>query len=105
MLCGSQEGKAAAKGKGPVAGPLHHANSLLEGVRTTLRRNAASHPDLAHSGGSGSIAVPADPVDNAAKASSLHCTMLNLCTSVIQPTLQPESSAHVSHAQPLPIHD
>lgn len=59
-----QEGKASPKGRGTVGSTLHHANSLTEGVRSTLRRNAGSHPDLVHSDGSGVLQPePAEPAD------------------------------------------
>ena len=59
-----QEGKASPKGRGSVGSSIHHANSLAEGVRSTLRRNAGSHPDLVHSGGSGVVQPePAEPAD------------------------------------------
>jgi len=59
-----QEGKASPKGRGSVGSSIHHANSLAEGVRSTLRRNAGSHPDLVHSGGSGVIQPESDgPAD------------------------------------------
>ena len=63
-----QEGKATSKGKGPVGGSIHHSNSLAEGVRNTLRRNAASHPDLVHSGGSGVVQPPTEPAEQLDKA-------------------------------------
>ena len=59
-----QEGRASPKGRGTVGSPIHHANSLAEGVRSTLRRYAGSHPDLVHSGGSGVMQPePAEPAD------------------------------------------
>jgi len=59
-----QEGKASPKGRGSVGSSIHHANSLAEGVRSTLRRSAGSHPDLVHSGGSGVIQPePAEAAD------------------------------------------
>lgn len=48
--------------------PLHNGSGLAEGMRTTLRRNAGSHPDLAHSGGSGAAAMLADAADQPDKA-------------------------------------
>lgn len=46
---------------------------MAEGVRPILRRNAASHPDLAHSGGSGMMGVLAEAADNPEQARH-HCT-------------------------------
>lgn len=66
-LCKLQEGKVSPKSKGPVGGSIHHSNSLAEGVRNTLRRNAASHPDLVRSGGSEVVQPPAESSEPAEK--------------------------------------
>ena len=61
-----QEGKASPKGRGTAGSSIHHASSLAEGVRNTLRRNGGSHPDLVRTGSE--AAQPAtEPAETAAK--------------------------------------
>ena len=57
-----------------MGGPLRSSSGMAEGVRTTLRRNAASHVDLAHSGSSAVAAMLADAADDPDKARQTCCT-------------------------------
>ncbi|KAL0042783.1 hypothetical protein WJX79_011021 [Trebouxia sp. C0005] len=79
----AKEGKASPKGRGTVGSTLHHANSLTEGVRSTLRRNAGSHPDLVHSDGSGVLQPePAEPADKTVQGKAGYGLVLALQLTV-----------------------
>ena len=60
-----QEGRVTKAGGAMPA--THNAGSLADGMRNTLRRNGASHPNLAHSGGSGIVQVPPEATEAAQK--------------------------------------
>ena len=75
-----QEAKAGSKSKSTIGGLMHRANSLGEGMRSTLRRNAGSHQSLARSTGSGSVIMTADLAEQAEQASSLRTCLLTWCS-------------------------
>ncbi|KAL3144163.1 hypothetical protein ABBQ32_003947 [Trebouxia sp. C0010 RCD-2024] len=74
----AKEGKAAPQSRTQMGRPLHNGSGLAEGIRSTLRRNAGSHPDLTHSGGSGAAAMLADAADQPDKARQ--SAALSACT-------------------------